>query len=60
MADGLSTSISPVSPAGTTTPRSGSTMRTSTPGTASPTVSSRQRSGSCTGLHTITGTSLVP
>ena len=56
MADGLRTSISPVVAGGEHRRRvSGSAMRTSTPGTASPTVSSRQRSGSCTGLHAITG-----
>ena len=41
MADGLRTSISPVAPASSTAAVSGSAIRTSNPGTARPTLSSR-------------------
>ena len=60
MADGLDTSISPVAPGSSTAPVSGSAIRRCTPGAARPALSSRHRSGVCTGLAAMTGTSLVP
>ncbi len=60
IADGLRTSISPVAPSSSTAPLSGSVIRTSTPGTAKPTLSRRHWSGAATGFAAITGTSLVP
>ena len=63
IATGSSTSISPVSPAASTSTALGvdDAHRTpGVPGSRGPTVSRRHRSGSCTGLHAMTGTSLVP
>ena len=51
MADGLRTSISPVAPASSTAPVSGSVIRTSSPGTGRPTLSRRHWSGSAHRVH---------
>ncbi len=60
MAEALCTSISPVSPGGSTWRDSRSTTRSATSPTGNPAESSRQAPGSATGLAAITGTSLVP
>ena len=58
--EGLRAWISPTSPAGSASPESRSTTRSSTSGGGRPAESSRQRSGSSTGLAVITGSSLAP